>query len=175
MGTKTRQNGVALHGERVRKALHQQGNSQGGVKVHVMGKWTASKILRHEGRSPCVVQPSHEGMMAGSRECYNHLLDSRSKKAWRDKHVCVLGKTNHGYRVFALVEVRSGDRSVKFLMDARTGTFYDPETGFCHTSENERIHNYIHVDDIKPFLRPNAYFYHLSEQWGSRRYGRNHG
>lgn len=122
-----------------------------------------------------MVLPSYEGLMAGSRECYNLLADSRSKKAWRDRHVCVLGMTNHGYRVFALVEVCSGDRSVKFLMDARTGTFYDPETGFCHTSENERIRHVVFVDDIKPFMKASADYSFLQTQFGNTRYGRNYG
>lgn len=113
-------------------------------------------------------------MMASSRECYPLNADSRSKKTWRDKHVCVVGMTNHGYRVFSLIEVVSGERSAKFLMDAITGTFYEADTGFCCTSLNERIRHIAFVDDIRPYLKAGASYSHLHAQFGQTRYGRDY-
>lgn len=165
MGTQKRQHGTPVYAKR--GALHKQGASLRENTIYRMGEWTAAQIVRLKGRGPCVVRPSFEGMMAGGRECYNPLGDSRSKTAWRNRHLTVLGMTQHGYRVFSLIEMEIYCHTLTLLMDAKTGTFYDATSGLCKSSEIERVDHIVIVDDVKPYLRANAERAPKNLQWGN--------
>lgn len=175
MGVKKGQHGSSVHGDAGRKTLHKQGEDRGEDTIYGMDSELAAQIIRHENRSPCVVRCSVEGLMAASGDCFPTAMKSQSKRAFREKHILFLGATTHGYRVFALVEVYAGNRNAPVIMDAITGTFYNATDGLCMTSENERIEYVRMVDDIKPYLKANPDYSHLSEQWGNERFGRNYG
>lgn len=167
MDTQKRLNGTPVHGKQVRETLCQQSKDKRNGQIYSMGSWTAAEIIRLKGRGACVVRPSFEGMMATSRECYPTTGDSRSKKSWRDRHLCVVGKSAHGYRVYAIVQMVLYGETLHYLMDAKTGTLYRIDTGDCCTSDIERIEHIAIADDIKPFLKANVDRAHVQFQWGN--------
>lgn len=168
MGNKTGQHGMAVSGKRGQKALDQQGDCLRKGEIYLMGEWSTDQIIRLCGRSPRLVMPSIEGLMGGRGETYDFLAKPQAKRAWRDRNLCVVGMTPHGYRVFALVELHDYFAERHYLMDAVTGTFYDIRTGECKTSDNERIDHIVAVDDIKPYLKANPDYTHAIYQWSGK-------
>lgn len=77
-----------------------------------------------------LIRPSEEGYCAQGKDCFPVQCKPPIKTAWCQKHRLLLGSVDFQTRAFALVGIRKpGKRKIKaVLMDAITGSFYNPRT-----------------------------------------------